>query len=382
MGRVQNVKPISAFNDAMRILAFAENQTTGVTSMFSFVGAMPDQGLSLPLAPILGKDKNTNNVFINNGKYGATTTAEQVVEDMSFSFQLNVDFNTAVNNISPAVCKDILQAIISGEAFQYGGDDWIVVGTNGQRHIDGLTTTDIQYFFLEEGKLTDPNAWENGKRVKQENTMASAFPDTALIAFETTGKYGTSDYMGFRIPYCFETGKTFNQDTTADNYGSDMKRLGDVRTTRGSIYDVMTDPEELDIAETDELYRIEATHVIEVSGGGSPTVTGTSGDQIIVVDIDDGTVEMYKHDGTDFTTTPVTSALAQGAVIRAEKYDTSLDGATAIDKVTLTAVKTAGTTGNAVAVDVFTKTTGTGASTYALELFDFNFLDADFENAQ
>mgnify|MGYP000724635984 CR=1 FL=1 len=266
MGTPTNVKPIGAYSDEFRILAFAEGLDSGITKMFSFVGAMPDKGLSMNFTPILGKDKNTNDVFITNGAYGATTTAEQVVAEGDFSFSLNKDFNTEINNISPEVCKDVLQAIISGEKFSYDGEDWIVVGTNGQRYIGSLSTTDVKYFFQEEGRLSVPNAWDaDGNKTKQDNGKAASFADTALVAFESTGLYGTDNRKGFRVPYSFETEKMFNQDTTTDNYSTTMKRLSDVKFTEGSIYDTMTDAQVLNDTESTALKRVEVDYVIEVS---------------------------------------------------------------------------------------------------------------------
>ena len=384
MSRIVNVKPIGAYDDEFRILAFAENLTTGVVKLFSFVGAMPDKSLSMSFTPILGKDKNTNDIFISNGLYGATTTAEQVVTENEFSFQLNKDFNTEINELDPTVCRDVLQAIISGEKFKYDGDEWIVIGTNGARYIGKLSTTDVKYFFLEEGKLTVPNAWdENGEKLLIDNGKAAPFSDTALVAFESTGYFGTDQRKGFRVPYAFETEKMFNQDTAADNYGTTMKRLSDVRFTDGSIYDTLTDPQELSTTDTKELKRVQVDYVIEVSGGGVPTIAGASaGTTVAVIDSDDGTVTLYKHDGTSFDNTAVTSGLAEGAVIRAEKFDTALDGSTVEDKVVLVAIKQAGANGSAVAVNLKTNPNGTGNDTYVCELMDFDYATATFVNYQ
>ena len=287
---------------------------------------------------------------------------------------MNKDFNTEINELDPRVCKDILQAIISGEKFTFDSVEWIVVGVNGQRYIGDLTTTDMRYFFELEGKLAIPNAWgSTGKKLTQDNGKVAPFADTALVGFEMTGLFGTSTRRGYRIPYSFETEKMFNQDESADNYSTTMKRLSDVMQTAGSIYDVMTDAETLDTVATDELERIEADYIVEIAGGGTPTFAGTAGDQIVVVNVTDNTIELYKHDGTDFITTVVTSELASGAVIRGAKYDTLLDCSTATDKVTLVACKTAGATGVAVAVEV-------GTGTCALELMDFDYQTATFVN--
>jgi len=448
MSRVVNVKPIGSYSDDFRIFALAESLTSGATKMFSFVGAMPDKSLSINMNPILGKDKTVNNVFISNGRFGASTTAEQNVSEADFSFSLNKDFNTEINLLDPRVCKDVLQAIISGEKFTNDNEEWVVVGINGQRNIGGLSTTDMKYFFLEEGKLAIPNEWdENGEKLTQENGVVAPFADTALVGFEMTGLFGTDTRRGYRIPYAFETEKMFNQDTTADNYSTTMKRLCDVIQTAGSIYDVMTDAQPLslgnisvvsgdavanvtagqhtlegvvedlttkgllvgnrvkisnvagdfvigiiesftahtltlvkpftesfdgsvsavdidNLSNVEVAKRIEADYVIEVAGGTAPTLTGVNGEQAVVINTTNGTIELYVYDGSwKASTTGVTI----GTLIRGSKYGTALD--TVTSKVTLVACKTL----SGVAVMV-------GNNKYALELMDMSYAEAKFVN--
>jgi hypothetical protein len=183
------------------------------------------------------------------------------------------------------------------------------------------------------------------------------------------GSYSDTEMSGYRIAYAMNMGSTFNQDTTANNYSIDEKRLCDVFDIDKYLVEGISDAQAMATTGTTAIYRVDCDYIIEVSGGGIPTVAGTSGQQAIVVDTADGTIELYKY-STTWSATPVTSTLGVGAKIFAPKYDTDLDGATAVTQNCYVAVKTAGATGVAVATNW---NTGGSTDTYIGKIFDWSY---------
>jgi hypothetical protein len=393
MSTATNVKPIGAYNNCFRFTVFAEKISgsgltlaVGESAIFSIVAAIPDKSLTLNLMNIKSPDKNTNTVYYCDGSFCSDTTGEAIVETMDFSITMNQDYNTIINDIAPEVCKDIWRAILTGDKFTDGnGDYFVVVGVNGQRWIDSSksVTTELRYLLTKDGMLKHPSRKEaDGTPYLEANGKVAPFNDRALHMFEVMGSYSDTEMSGYRIAYAMNMGSTFNQDTTANNYSIDEKRLCDVFDIDKYLVEGISDPQALATTGTPTVYRVNCTHILLVSAPGVPTIVGaTEGDNALVIDTDDGKISMYKY--VSATWTAVTSLLGVGAKIFAPKYATNLDGSTgAVTQNCYVAVKTPGANTVAVAADWNTKGTSgityTGTKSYIGRIFDWNYTTSKF----
>lgn len=382
---------MSAFNDARlvtqsngcsRLTVFAENQTTGITSIFSVKLSVPDEGVSYGSDTLESKKRETQYNTYCNGTGAGLTRGNTQYEEKTMDFTFGDDFNQATNIVDPTVARSILKAMFEGTSFIYGSDTYICVSMAGTRYIGVLTTgVDTQYLLLNDGKVIDPNAKnEDGSMVTKSNGYVTAYKESTCVMVEFKYAFDDATVKGDRFPYFLTESCTFNEGSGADynRYAISGTRYCDYRNISKYLVEGVSYPVAMATVGADSLYEIECTHIIAVNGGGTPTVVGTSGDQIVVVDTADGTIELYKHDGTDFITTPVTSTVGVGCKIFAPLYDTALDGATAVTQNVYVACKTAGTTGNAVASNWKTKSTGSGSATYVVEIYDWDYGTRDF----
>lgn len=361
-----------------------DSLTVGDVAYFTVELGVIEKGTSVDMGTIYSKQRNTADNFKCNGQKSAKTRGEVVTEEKTIDFTVDDDYNWAINNIEPAINKSVLASMIEGKMFLASPgsvtadgtkDKVVVVGfqgvsTNGTVTVD----QDFQYFGLREGLLIDPNETETDGSAKLiTNTEIPAFFDTPMISIEGIWTYAGATKKGFGSIYNFCTTHTFNEGTGADpnQLAFSLMRMADVQSKNLYTKDGINDPQEMQTSGDDTIYRLNCTHIIYVSGGGNPTVTGAEGDEIVVVDTEDNTIELYKHDGTDFVTTPVTSTFGQGGIAFAPKVDTALDGATSVTQNAYVVCKTAGTTGVGVAVDFGSKP--------VLEIYDWSFSDSKFE---
>ena len=383
MSAFQDGRLVTATNGCSRLTVFAENQTTGITSIFSVKLSVPDEGFSYMTDTLEGKKRETQyNKFCDGTALGlgrGGTTYEEKTMDFTFGD----DFNQVVNVVDPTVARNILKAMFEGTSFIYNSEVYICVSTSGTRYIGEFTTgLDTKYLLLQDGKVLDPNAKNvnSGSLVIKNNNYVTAYNETTCVMVEAKYAFDTQTVKGDRFVYYLAESCTFNEGSGADynRYAISGTRYCDYRNISKYLVEGVSYPVAMATSGTDSLYEIECTHIIAVNGGGTPTVAGNSGDQIVVVDTADGTIELYKHDGTDFITTPVTSTVGEGCKIFAPLYDTALDGVTAVTKNVYVACKTAGTTGNAVASNWKTKATGSGSDTYVVDIYDWDYGTRDF----
>ena len=235
---------------------------------------------------------------------------------------------------------------------------------------------DHKYLFLEDGKTFIPDLLdENDLPATENNKFIASKKNNNTISMELMYSYSDTEKKGDRVAFVLGSDITFNEGsgTDANTYDIPMMRYSDCRSQSEYTIYGNSNPDTVSTSGSEDIYRVNATILVEPATTGALTVAGTAGDIAVVVPKDTGVVEIYLY-GADWTTVPVTSTLGAGCRIWSSSYDTALDGATAVTKSCITAIKTAGTTGNAVAVSTKTNPTGgSGTDGYVWDYYDFDF---------
>jgi len=382
MAKIENVREVSATSGCCRVTFIGENLATGEAKIFSIRMSVPDQGLSYGLNTLKGRVKetqyNTDCVGEGTGLTSGDTTYTEGSLDMTFADDFNL-----LQSIDPTVSRSMIIAVFQGGVFEYGGENYAVLGTNGTRNIAGFTNdNDFKYLFSDEGKVITPDSVElDGTMSTEANNFITAYNKNNPVSCEFLYSFNQNSVKGDRFVYVLASECTFQEGTGADynRYSMTASRYCDPKSMDKYMIQGVVNPQVLDISGTDSVYRVDAEYVIEVSGGGTPTVVGVAGEVAIVVDSDNGSVEVYKY-GTTWIDVPVTSTLGQGCLIYTQQFDTALDGATAVAKAGYVSISTAGTTGNAIAVDSKTGVSGSGATSYFWDCMDWSYDISDFIN--
>jgi len=353
-----------------------------IMGIFSIKPSVPDKGITYDIGTLNSRVAETAQVNDCNGNVVQLVEGNRNYVERSLDVTYGDDFNQ-IQSIDPTVCNNLMTAVLMGQPFDYGSDRYVILGTQGARNVGTFVNNlDHKYIFLEEGKVNRPDlATTTGEQATEDNGFITAYTKNNPIMFETKYAFNSSNVKGDRFVYYLpsEISKQEGSGTDFNKYSVSAMRYCDVRSI-GSNYFIegLTNAQALEISGTDSIYRVEADIIIEISGGGTPTLAGTAGDQAVVIDSDDNTVELYKYT-TTWSADPVTSTLGEGCLIHSNSTDTALDGATATTESVYVAIKTAGTTGNAVCIDAKTGTTGSGTNTGIIRTYDWIYSSQDFE---
>jgi len=381
MSDLTNQRLVSKIKGCTRVGALAENLTTGLFGFFSIKIAVPDDGIQYSLATLNGRVPETQYNTNCHGKGIGLTSGDTTYTEGTLSLTYADDYNQK-QAIDPTVANNLINAFFLGGTFEYDGDTWSIIGTNGTRNI-GTVADDLdhKYLFLEEGKVFQPDKKNaDGTMATEANAYITAYNENNPIVCEFLYAFNSNQVKGDRMPYILASDISFNEGSGADynRYAVEATRYCDVKSIDRYLVDGLSYAQTMATTGTDALYRLNVDIVIEVSGGGTPTVAGTIGQQAIVIDSADNTVELYKHDGTSWVDTPVTSTLGSGAVIYSTEYDTALTGATATTGAGLVAIKTAGATGVAVAITNKSNASGSGTASAFIKVFDWIYASEAF----
>lgn len=385
MARPTNLKAVGGYQGCVNVGCFAQNLTTGNIAYFNSIFGSPDKGFTLNVDPLKNPIRETTSYETCDGTPDGLVPGSASFETKELSITYLDSYNQKLS-IDPTIAKNLKVNILQGGVFEHDGDKWAVIGSQGARNIGGTRTTnnDFKYFLFEEGKVFTPNmvTLEGTRQLEENGFVTGGYGENNTVVIEVLYNHSTEGKSGHRIPYVIGNSNEFGEGSGGDvnKYTSTMLRCSEVVNVDKKLPNGLTNYQTMQTSGADVIKRIYADILIEVSGGGVPTVAGTIGQQAVVIDLDDGTVEMYLHDGTDWGTTApaVTSTLQAGSLIYSRETDTALDGATSVDRNVLVAVKTAGATGVAVAVDTFVYTAGTGATTYILPMYDYSFTDQGY----
>ena len=384
MSVIQDTRLVSQANGCARYTVLAESVTTGLTKAFSIKLSIPDEGLSYNLDTLISKKRDTQANYVCDGSFAGLTKGNQQYEEKTLDMTFGDDYNVATNDVDSTVAISIIKAMFDGSSFEFGGDTYIVVGTNGVRNIATVTNElGFKNLLLEDGKLLNPNLKNaDGSLFSQANNAVTAYNDTTMGMFEALYAYSDADIKGDRFTYFLSESCDFNEGSGADinKYSISGTRYCDPRAIRKYFIDGNSYATAVAQATTGDVKEINAKLLIEVAAGGAPTYTTdiVEGDVAVVIDTADGTVEVYTYESSSWGEA-ATLNLTKGAKIFAEKYDTDLAGGTIADKYTYVSVGTAGASQSAVAVNWKTNASGSGTVTYALELFDWVYGTRTFE---
>ena len=383
MSEIVNTREIGGFSGCCRATFVAENLTTGISSIFSIKLSVPDKGLSYVIDYLRGRVPETAPYNVCDGKVGGLIPGGNTYDAKSLDLTFGDEYNYN-QSIHPTIARNLLISAFLGGRFDFGGNRYTLLGTNGTRNIGSYSrNNDFKYLFTKEGEVIEPDLKDlKGNMSTSTNTFIGAYSKNNPIVMEFLYATELNETKGDRFVYVLPSSITFQEGSGTDynKYSANTMRYCDYREIGSYLINGLTNPETMQTSGTDEIFIVNADIVIEVSGGGIPTVAGTAGQQAVVIDSDDNTVEMYLHDGTDWGTTApaVTSTLGQGALIYTRLIDTALDGSTSVAQNSLIGIKTAGTTGNAVAVDSKTGVSGSGASTCIWKFYDWSYRNEDF----
>lgn len=385
MGALQNSQLTSGYTGCMLLTVLAENVATGVTAVFTLKPAVPDKGLNFDMATLSDREAEKGAWNYCDGRVGGLLPGADGYSEKTLDFTVSDDFAQAVVEVSPVLTQSTIENMVMGGVIVTGNtadDRWNIIGTQGVKNAGVLDNdNDTQWFLYEDGKTINPNL----KMIDGSGyaTSDNFFVDrrTPACMFESKYAATTSNVKGTRMAYVIGNSTNFQEGSGTDSnkVAISGKRECEVTYIDKYLAEGLSFTQAMETSGTDEISRVNCDMIITVAGGGTPTVAGVAGDQVAVVNSTDGSVEMYLY-GADWDTVPVTSVLAKGAKLFALQVDTALDGVTAVTKNAYISVKTAGATGSAVAVDWKTKISGSGTTTYILEIFDWDYGVGNFVN--
>lgn len=381
MSNIVDVRLVTPVNGCSRLTFLAENITTGIAKIFSIKMSVPDQGITYNLGTLKGRVPETQYNVDCNGQGIGLTSGNTTYTEGTLSITYGDDYNQ-LQSIDPTIARNIVKAVYEGSSFKIGADTYTVIGTNGTRNIGAFSNTqDFRYLLLKEGEVITPDLKNaDGTMATETNNFVTAYKKNNMVAAEFLYAFSDTEKKGDRFPYVLASDYNFNEGSSADynRYEITAARYCDPKSIDKYFIDGLTNAQTLATTGTTALYRVNCDIIIEVSGGGTPTVAGTAGKQAAVIDSDDNTVAVYKHNGTGWDTVPVTSVLGQGCILYSQSFDTALDGATAVTKAGYVAIKTAGATGAAVAVNAKTGASGSGTATAIFDCMDWVYSTQTF----
>lgn len=383
MSVLQNAKLVSGYTGCMLVSVLAENVETGMTAFFAFKPAVPEKGLSFDKATLSDREAAKGAWNYCDGRVGGLLPGEDGYTEKTLDFTLSDDFAQQIVDVAPTVSHSTIENMLMGGVIVTGeteADRWNIIGTQGVKNAGVLDNdNDTQWFLYEDGKVINPNLknLDGSGYVTSDNNFVDRKAPACM--FETKYAASTSNIKGTRMAYVVVNGVNFQEGSSSDSNKIAITGMRESEVTYLDKYlaEGLSFAQDMAISGTDEISRVNCDMIIEVAGAGTPTVAGTAGQQIAVVNTTDGTVEMYKY-GTTWIDVPVTSVLAKGAKLFALEVDTALDGATAVTKNAYVSINTAGATGVAVATDWKTKVSGTGTTTYILDIYDWDYGTGSF----
>lgn len=353
------------------VFCFGENKTTGKTGIY-YVPAQFDEGLSVIMGTILSNARERQMVFNQNGSRGCYIFQNEVMNEKTISLSFIDDAIYWKDTVVARVDRNLLSAIMLGESFKDGADVIKVIGTNGTRMVEPVeTNAEPRWLFEYAGKNAKPQSDDGtGKPILQTNVDNNAYKRFGVtVGIEAIYEFDNATKLGMRLLFCAPKTGTFTD-------GQPNKKVIEFDVFCDTLYvdkgfdEGVSNPDVVATTGTTPIYAINADYVVSSATNTAPTFTGTSGQVAVSIKNTDGTIGIYKHNGTSWTNTPVTSVLGAGAMIYGVKSGTSLAN-DPTGKSVYVGVKTAGATGVAVASKTKT-TTGSGTEDYMLAIKKFD----------
>lgn len=367
MATIQNEKAVNFQNGVGRIYALGENKTDGITRLYTSVISAPDGGQTFNIGTIISPMRDRNDLNYTDGQYSSSTTSNQTlnVTEQDVSFRCDYVYNQDGGFVEST--KNILINMMNATSFVDGADNVKVVGTNGVRLVNpAVSEHDIQYLFYNDGLLQLPQTDDGtGKPITKKNTLVASYNDQALCtAQEILTSYSSADRAGYRYGYVLSANADMGEADEANTITSNCTYMSGARSLDKFIIDGFGSYAQA-VDSTDTLYKVDVTYIEEGSGLATPSATSEAGDTAAIVDTDTGNVSVFTDDGAGAWTEEAGATLGTGCVIHGKDEASSESKLIAVNN-------------NGVAVDWFTDANGTGASTYLLEIKDWDFATEDW----
>ena len=368
------------------VFAFAENVTTGITSMY-YVPCQFDEGLSTTLGTIATNAKEKQRLFKQGGNKGCYIYQNEMDEAKTLSVNYADDAIYWQQMAVKLVDKNLLTNLLTGERFMDGSDICSVIGTNGTKigmDANGnkkvYTNVSPYNMFKYVGRMMIPQSDDGtGNPVFTNNLDNDGNKiNGKTVGIEALYKYDDNTTWGVRFLFCMPKKPTFT-DGQPNKVAIEFDVYCDTHIIDKILPEGLSVPDTVATSGTATIYSVNANYLIANATPSAPTFTGANGEVAVVVDTtpSDGKVYIYKHNGTSWSATAVTSTLGAGCQIFGAKTGTDL-ATLPTGGVGFVAVATAGTTGNAIASATKTKSTGTGTEDYLFKVKYYDLGTAGF----
>jgi hypothetical protein len=385
MSDLTNQRLVSKIKGCTRIGALAENLTTGLFGFFSIKIAVPDDGIEYSLATLNGRVPETQYNTNCHGKGVGLTSGDTTYTEGTLSLTYADDYNQR-QAIDPTVANNLINAFFLGGTFEYDDDTWSIIGTNGTRNI-GTVADDLdhKYLFLEEGKVFQPDKKNaDGTMATEANAYITAYNENNPIVCEFVYAFNSNQVKGDRMSYVLASDITFNEGSGADynRYAVEATRYCDVKSIDRYLVDGVSYAQTLSTTTPQTLSRVNVDYVMEVAAHGDVTATlGASfvGSTLAVVETTTNKVELYILTAADtWEEIEATSTLISGALIYSNLYGTDLDTLPSTEGAGLIAIKTAGVSGEAVAITNKSDSDSAETASSFIKIYDWIYASEAF----
>ena len=385
-GTVENNKMVNVTTGVARVTAIvadlgADGKTYAGMSIFSCVIGSPDSGIAYPINTVLPQNNDMNDIY-SRGAFLGTTLGNETLQETTVSMSFINDFVYKLSNgqVGSNFMSNVLVNLLKGEAFKDGGKVYKVYGTNGVKKTGKSATVvaNLSKLFKVDGMFTVPQAFDEvtGKPLTVANTRVTAYNNKSIcVMIEHLTAFDSTNKQGLRYVYTMASNFTMTENDDVNKISFDATFLSDAKNTESFFIDGFGAGEADVVATTgaDSIYKVNADYIVYASTVETPTFTGTVGQVTAVVDTDNGQTSLYKHNGTDWIATPVTSTMGEGCVITSSIKGTAIGTLPATVARSFVFIGTAGVSGSAVAIAEKSTT-----PTYVWDVKDFDYASQTF----
>lgn len=363
--------PVNYQLGELYVTVFGEDKTTGIVSLYT-IALTPDEGMSFMLGTVLTNARDKQMTYQQGGDRAAYIFQNAVTNEKTVSLTFMDDAVYWKDTVIARVDRNLITAMLMGDSFKDGANVIKVIGTNGTRMVSPVETNAEPYnLFGRLGMSAKPQSDDGtGKPIlvpNKDNNSFKIFGITVMIEALTT--YDSQTKKGERLIFSAPKSAT-KVDGQPNKITVEFDVFSDTMTTDKLFKDGITGADTVSTSTADTIYSIHADYVISSSANTAPTFTGVADEVAISIKNTDGTIGVYKNDGTDWTTVPVTSVLGAGAMIYGATSGVDLATKPTTGKCYV-GVKTAGATTVAVASKTKTMIGGSGTESYVIKIKEF-----------